>query len=312
MDARNFILPTDLSLEELDLMFELTDRIIESPNLFQDTCKGRVMASLFFEPSTRTKFSFDSAMYRLGGSVLGFSDPATTSSAKGESLKDTARIIAAYSDLIVCRSPYEGAAKLMSEVCEVPIINAGDGGHEHPTQTLTDLMAIRKFKKGFNSHTVGICGDLKFGRTIHSLIRALLRYHDIRFVFISPPELRLPEYMLHEVAGKAEYIETDNLVACIPELDILYMSRVQKERFVSEGEYIRLRDYFILDKSKMAKAKPDMIVMHPLPRVNEIAEEVDTDPRAKYFEQARLGMYVRMSLILFLLGKMEEAYDLCR
>ncbi|MDR2519810.1 MAG: aspartate carbamoyltransferase [Eubacteriaceae bacterium] len=309
MNSKHFILPTDLSVEELDGLFELADSVIEDCRLYRGVCRGMVMASLFFEPSTRTKFSFDAAMYRLGGNVLGFSDPATTSQSKGESLLDTTRIIASYSDIIVVRSPFEGAAKLMGEASSVPVINGGDGGHEHPTQTLTDLMTIRHYKGSFEGHTIGICGDLKFGRTIHSLIRALARYSGNRFVFISPDELRLPSYVLKSVEGRLEYIETKSLSEALGGLDILYMSRVQKERFVSEAEYLRLRDYYILDAAKMEKAKKSLIVMHPLPRVNEIAADVDKDPRAVYFEQVKFGMYVRMALIMTMLDMVEAASD---
>ncbi|MCL1802271.1 MAG: aspartate carbamoyltransferase [Eubacteriaceae bacterium] len=301
MAVRNYIVPTDLSLDDLRSIFALTDEIIKDCQKFQDVCKSKVMASLFFEPSTRTKFSFDAAMYRLGGNVIGFADPNTTSQAKGESLADTTRIISGYADLITVRSPYEGAAKHMSMYSSVPIINAGDGGHEHPTQTLTDLMAIRHYKQTLDGHVIGICGDLKFGRTIHSLISALSRYPNNKFVFISPPELQLPDYVAHNIDQSMILRQTDSLINEIGNVDILYMSRVQKERFVSEAEYLRLRDYYILNAEKMKRAKKDMVVMHPLPRLNEISAEVDSDERAIYFEQARYGMYVRMALIMNLL-----------
>lgn len=302
LKGRHLIVPTDFTVDELNDLFRLADSIIANPSNYTDVCKGKLMASLFFEPSTRTKFSFDAAMYRLGGNVLGFADPNTSSSAKGESLADTTRTIANYVDLIVCRSPKEGAAHLMSMASNVPVINAGDGGHQHPTQTLSDLLTIKYYKKSLDNHVVGICGDLKFGRTIHSLVKALSRYENTRFIFISPEELRMPEYIIKELEGKVEFTQTDNLDKAINKLDILYMSRVQKERFVSEEEYLRLKDYFILDKAKMKKAKNDMIVMHPLPRVNEISTDIDDDPRCVYFEQAKLGMYIRMALIIRLLG----------
>ncbi len=302
LKGRHLIVPTDFTVEELNELFRLANEIVEAPSKFSDVCKGKLMASLFYEPSTRTKFSFDAAMYRLGGNVLGFSDPNTSSTAKGESFTDTTITVAKYVDLIVCRSPREGAAKLMSKVSSVPIINAGDGGHQHPTQTLTDLFTILYYKKSLDNHVIGVCGDLKFGRTIHSLVKAMSRYSNIRFVFISPEELTMPEYITKELDGKIPYFQTNNLDAAIPKLDILYMSRVQRERFVSEEEYLRLKDYFILDQEKMKKAKKDLIVMHPLPRVNEISTDVDSDPRCIYFEQAKLGMYIRMSLIMHLLG----------
>ena len=302
LQGRHLIVPTDFTVDELNDLFGLADSIIANPKRFSEVCKGKLMASLFFEPSTRTKFSFDAAMYRLGGSVLGFADPQTSSASKGESLTDTTRIIANYVDLIVCRSPKEGAAKLMSKASCVPVINAGDGGHQHPTQTLTDLLTIKYYKKSLDNHVVGVCGDLKFGRTIHSLVKALSRYDNVKFVFISPDELKMPQYILQELDGKIEFRETDSLESVIGELDILYMSRVQRERFVSEEEYLRLKDFFILDQEKMRYAREDLIVMHPLPRVNEISPDIDDDPRCVYFEQAKLGMYIRMALIMRLLG----------
>jgi len=267
-----------------------------------EACKGKLMASLFYEPSTRTKFSFDAAMYRLGGQVLGFSDPNTSSVAKGETIADTVTTISQYVDAIVVRHPREGTAKLMSRHAKVPVVNAGDGGHQHPTQTLTDLLTIRHYKGGFGGHTVGFCGDLMFGRTIHSLVKALSRYDNMRFIFISPEELKIPTYIKAQLKDKIDFYETDNLEKAMSELDILYMSRVQRERFVNEEEYLRLKDYFILTEEKLAAAKKDMIVMHPLPRVNEIAVEVDADPRAVYFEQAKFGMYVRMALLMKVMG----------
>ncbi len=302
LKGRHLIEPTNFNIDELNEIFRLANDIMKDPIKYQDVCKGKLLASLFYEPSTRTKFSFDAAMYRLGGQVLGFSDPNTSSAAKGESLADTTITIANYVDIIVARHPREGTAKLMSNHSEVPVINAGDGGHQHPTQTLTDLLTIDYYKKKFEGHTVGVCGDLKFGRTIHSLVKAMGRYKNTKFVFISPEELKMPEYIKEELKGKAEFVETNNLDSVISSLDILYMSRVQRERFVSEEEYLRLKDYFILTKDKLTKAKEDLIIMHPLPRVNEIATNVDSDKRAVYFHQGKLGMYVRMALIIKLLG----------
>lgn len=300
--VKHLIEPGDFTLEELNELFQLADAIIAQPSKYLDACKGRLLASLFFEPSTRTRFSFESAMLRLGGQVIGFDDPAASSTAKGESLADTIRTIGCYADIAVLRHPREGTAKLASKFSyDMPVINAGDGGHQHPTQTLTDLMTIRHYKQRLDNHTVAICGDLKFGRTIHSLVKAMKRYKDIRFIFISPEELKMPNYILEQL-DPSSYIETDNLELVVHEADILYMSRVQRERFVSEEEYERLKNYYILDLEKLSGAKEDMIVMHPLPRVNEICDEVDQDPRAVYFEQARFGMYIRMALILKLLN----------
>ncbi len=300
---RNLIAPSDFSLEELDEVLSLAERIVQDPSAYAEACKGKILASLFYEPSTRTKFSFDAAMLRLGGSTLGFSDPNTSSTAKGETVADSARTVSQYADVIVVRHPKEGTAKLMSRYAECPVINAGDGGHHHPTQTLTDLLTMRHYKGGFDGLTVGVCGDLKFGRTIHSLVTCLARYQNVRFLFISPEELSMPAFVIEELRAKGvPFAETDDLEASISQLDVLYMSRVQRERFISEEEYLRLKDYFILTADKMALAKPDMIVMHPLPRVNEIATEVDKDPRAAYFAQVKFGMYVRMALIMKLLG----------
>lgn len=300
--VKHLIEPGDFTTEELDELFRLADAIIAQPTNYLDVCKGKLLASLFFEPSTRTRFSFESAMLRLGGQVIGFDDPASSSTAKGESLADTIRTVGCYADITVLRHPREGTAKLASKhSTQMPIINAGDGGHQHPTQTLTDLMTIRHYKKRLNDHTLVLCGDLKFGRTIHSLVKAMRRYEDIRFIFVSPEELRMPGYVLEQL-DPASYRETSNLEEVIGEADILYMSRVQRERFVSELEYERLKNYYILDLEKLAAAKEDMIVMHPLPRVNEICDEVDQDPRAVYFEQARFGMFIRMALILKLLN----------
>lgn len=302
LKGRDLIEPTNFTVEELDEIFALANDILNDEKKYVDVCHGKLLASLFYEPSTRTKFSFDAAMYRLGGNVLGFSDPNTSSTSKGESLADTTVVVSNYVDIIVARHPREGTAKLMSEHSRVPVINAGDGGHQHPTQTLTDLLTIQYYKHDFNNLKIGVCGDLMFGRTIHSLVKAMSRYENIEFVFISPKELSMPEYIKEEIEGKAKYSETNSLDEVIGDLDVLYMSRVQRERFVNEEEYLRLKDYFILTKEKLEKAKEDMIVMHPLPRVNEISTDVDDDQRAVYFMQGRLGMYVRMALIMKLLG----------
>ena len=302
LKGRHLIEPGDFQLNEIESIMQLADNIIADPKGYSLVCKGKLLASLFYEPSTRTWFSFEAAMLRLGGEIIGFDDPNNSSVSKGESLGDTIRTIECYSDIAVIRHPREGTARLVSKFAnEMPIINAGDGGHEHPTQTLTDLLTIRKFKGGCDNHVVGVCGDLLFGRTIHSLVKTLSRYQGIRFVFISPTELKMPAHILNQLDPKS-YQETTSLDEVIGSLDILYMSRVQRERFVSEEEYLRLKNYYILDKKKMKAAKPDMIVMHPLPRVNEIATEVDEDPRAVYFAQAKYGMYVRMALIAKLLG----------
>ena len=305
---KSLIAPSDLSLDEIEELLSLAERIIENPARYATACRGKLLASLFYEPSTRTKFSFDAAMQRLGGGTLGFADPGTSSTAKGETLADSARTIGLYADLIVVRHPKEGTAKLMSRYAGCPVINAGDGGHHHPTQTLTDLLTIRHYNGGFSGLTVGVCGDLKFGRTIHSLVTCLSRYENVRFLFISPEELGMPAFVKEELLEKGvEFTETADLVASISQVDVLYMSRVQRERFISEEEYLRLKDFFILTADKMALAKPDMIVLHPLPRVNEIAAEVDGDPRAAYFMQVKFGMYVRMALIQKILGVEEPA-----
>jgi aspartate carbamoyltransferase catalytic subunit len=302
LKGRHLIEPGDFTLDELESIFQLADEIIADQDAYIDLCKGKILASLFYEPSTRTRFSFESAMLRLGGKVIGFDNPANSSVAKGETIADTLHTVSCYADIAVIRHPREGTARLVSKaVPDLPIINAGDGGHEHPTQTLTDLLTIRHEKGCCGGHVVGVCGDLLFGRTIHSLVKTLSRYPDVRFVFISPKELKMPEYFL-SMLKPGSYVETDNLDAVIGDLDILYMSRVQRERFVSEEEYLRLKDVYILDKKKMRHARQDMIVMHPLPRVNEIAVEVDSDPRAVYFKQAKYGMYVRMALMSKLLG----------
>lgn len=307
---RNLIAPSDFSLEELDEVLSLAERIVRRPSAYLTACRGKILASLFYEPSTRTKFSFDAAMLRLGGSTLGFSDPNTSSTAKGETVADSARTVSQYADIIVVRHPKEGTAKLMSRYADCPVINAGDGGHHHPTQTLTDLLTMRHYKGGFDGLTVGVCGDLKFGRTIHSLVTCLARYQNVRFLFISPEELTMPAFVTEELrANGVPFTETDDLEGSISRLDVLYMSRVQRERFISEEEYLRLKDFFVLTADKMALAKADMIVMHPLPRVNEIATEVDEDPRAAYFAQVKFGMYVRMALIMKLLGVEETQFE---
>lgn len=298
---RHLIEPRDFSLGELESLFELGDRIVEDPAGFAKSCEGKLLATLFYEPSTRTRFSFEAAMLRLGGGVIGFSEPGSSSVSKGESIGDTIRTIGCYADIAVMRHPKEGAPLLASKQSVIPLINAGDGGHQHPTQTLTDLMTIRRYKKRLKGFTIGLCGDLKFGRTVHSLVKALSRYEDIHFVFISPEELKIPDYIT-DLLENDRYRCTQDLEEALPELDILYMTRVQRERFISEEEYLRLKGYFLLNAKKMQRAKPDMIVMHPLPRVNEIATDVDADERAVYFEQAKLGMYIRMALILKLLG----------
>lgn len=305
-EIRHLIEPMDFSTEELDEIFKLAHQIIANPEKFSHICDGKILGTLFYEPSTRTRLSFEAAMMKLGGKILGFSEPGSTSIAKGETLADTIKIVSIYSDIITIRHPKEGAAKVASLYSNVPIINAGDGGHQHPTQTLADLLTIESLKNGLSGHTIGICGDLKFGRTVHSLIKAMSRYKDNKFILISPKELSIPQYIREEILEKnnIEYREVERLEDVMNELDILYMTRVQKERFFNEEEYLRLRDSYILDNEKMKLAKDDMIVMHPLPRVNEIAYEVDKDPRAQYFKQAEYGMYVRMALMIKLLGVM--------
>ena len=304
LEGRHLIEPDDLSVEEIDEICSLSEQMIVDPAAFQDVCRGKILAALFFEPSTRTRLSFEAAMLRLGGAVEGFSDAQSSSAAKGESLSDTIRVVSSYVDVIAMRSPKEGAALLASRFSSCPIINAGDGGHFHPTQTLTDLVTIRELRGGFENLTVGFCGDLKFGRTVHSLVQAMCRYKNNKFVFISPSELAIPEYIRESVldASGAEYESANRLEDVIDTIDILYMTRVQKERFFNEQDYIRLKDSYILDKEKMKLARQDMIVLHPLPRVNEIAPEVDDDPRAAYFRQVKYGMYARMALIAKLTG----------
>lgn len=301
---RHLIDPMDFRVDQLEEIFELAHQIIKNPKEYAKVCDGKILATLFYEPSTRTRFSFESAMMRLGGNILGFSEPNSSSASKGESLADTIKMVSIYSDIIAMRHPKEGAAKVASLYSGVPIINAGDGGHQHPTQTLTDLLTIKSLKEGLENHTIGICGDLKFGRTVHSLIKAMGRYKGNKFILISPKELQIPDYIRDEVLRKnnIEFREVEKLEDVIGELDILYMTRIQKERFFNEEEYLRLKDSYILDKEKMNFAKKDMIVMHPLPRVNEISVEIDNDDRAAYFKQAEYGMYVRMALICRLLG----------
>ena len=300
---KHLISPLDLSVSELKDILDLAGEIIESPKKYANICQGRKLATLFYEPSTRTRLSFEAAMLNLGGSVLGFSSADSSSAAKGESVADTIRVISSYADICAMRHPKEGAPLVASIYSSIPVINAGDGGHNHPTQTLTDLLTIQRLKGRLNNLTVGFCGDLKFGRTVHSLINALVRYENINFVLISPEELKIPAYLREEVleAGKIPYQEVKVLEEVMPQLDLLYMTRVQKERFFNEEDYIRLKDSFILDGGKMEYAKKDMLVLHPLPRVNEIATEVDNDPRAVYFKQAEFGVYVRMALIMKLL-----------
>ncbi len=300
---KHLISPLDLSVTELEDILELADNIINAPKNYSDICHGKKLATLFYEPSTRTRLSFEAAMLNLGGNVLGFSSADSSSAAKGESVADTIRVISSYADICAMRHPKEGAPLVASTYSSIPVINAGDGGHNHPTQTLTDLFTISKLKGRLNNLTVGFCGDLKFGRTVHSLINALVRYENIHFVLISPDELKIPAYLREEVLDTSEnsYEEVRNLEAVLPSLDLLYMTRVQKERFFNEEDYIRLKDSFILDSKKMTLAKEDMLVLHPLPRVNEIATEVDNDKRAVYFKQAEFGVYVRMALIMKLL-----------
>ena len=300
---RHLMNPLDFSVEELDRLFELAADIEANPAAFSHACAGKKLATCFYEPSTRTRLSFEAAMLNLGGSVLGFSDAASSSASKGESVADTIRIISCYADICAMRHPKEGAPMVAASFSGIPVINAGDGGHQHPTQTLTDLMTIRSLKGRLNHLTVGLCGDLKFGRTVHSLINALSRYDNIRFIFISPEELRVPDYVIEMLKEKnIPYKEVIRLEDSLPQLDLLYMTRVQRERFFNEEDYIRLKDFYILDKAKLSLAPADMLILHPLPRVNEISVDVDDDPRAVYFKQAQYGVYVRMALILTLLG----------
>ena len=306
---RHLMSPLDFSVEELDKVLNLANDIEKNPEKYAHVCDGKIMATLFYEPSTRTRLSIESAMLRLGGKVLGFSSADSSSAAKGESVADTIRVVSCYADICAMRHPKEGAPLVASMASEIPVINAGDGGHQHPTQTLTDLLTIRSLKGRLDNITIGLCGDLKFGRTVHSLIEALVRYTGVKFVLISPEELRVPDYIKEDVlkASGHEFEEVERLEEVLPKLDLLYMTRVQKERFFNEEDYVRMKDFYILDKAKMDLAGPDMLVLHPLPRVNEISTEVDSDPRAAYFKQAQYGVYVRMALILTLLKEV----DLC-
>ncbi len=301
---KHVISPLDLSVDELDAVLSLAERIIENPEKYKTVCQGKKLATLFYEPSTRTRLSFEAAMLNLGGSVLGFSSADSSSASKGESVADTIRVISSYADICAMRHPKEGAPLVASQYSSIPVINAGDGGHNHPTQTLTDLLTIKKLKGSLDNLTIGLCGDLKFGRTVHSLIRAMIRYKNVKFIMISPDELRIPDYLRKEVldAQHIPYKEVNVLEPVMPELDLLYMTRVQRERFFNEEDYIRLKDSFILNAKKMKYAREDMLVLHPLPRVNEISTEIDDDPRAVYFKQAQYGVYARMALIMTLLG----------
>lgn len=301
LTGRHLIESNDLTLSEQEEIFDLADKIIQNQETYLDSCKGKLLATLFYEPSTRTRFSFEAAMLRLGGQVVGFSEPNSSSVSKGESIGDTIRCIGCYADIAVMRHPKEGAPRMASKASYIPVVNAGDGGHQHPTQTLTDLLTIRSLKGTIGNQTIGLCGDLKFGRTAHSLVKSLAKYDNVKFVFISPPELTIPDYILEDLAADA-YSITNNLDEVIDTLDILYMTRIQKERFFNEEEYLRLKGYYILTKDKLSTAKADMIVMHPLPRVDEISTDVDDDDRAVYFKQMKYGMFVRMALILKLLG----------
>ena len=301
---KHLLSPLDLSVTELEDLLNLARDISKDPKKYSHVCDGKKLATLFYEPSTRTRLSFEAAMLNLGGSVLGFSSANSSSASKGESVADTIRVISCYADICAMRHPKEGAPMVAASKSSIPVINAGDGGHQHPTQTLTDLMTIRELRGSLDNFTIGLCGDLKFGRTVHSLINSLVRYKNIKFVLISPKELRIPDYIRDDVlkANNAEFVEMENLEDAMPELNILYMTRVQRERFFSEDEYLRMKDFYILDKSKMALAKEDMYVLHPLPRVNEISVDIDDDPRAAYFKQVQFGVYVRMALIMTLLG----------
>ena len=295
--------PLDFTTEELDQLFDLANDIEKYPDKYAHACQGKKLATCFYEPSTRTRLSFEAAMLNLGGSVIGFSDAGSSSAAKGESVSDTIRVISCFADICAMRHPKEGAPMVAADRSSIPVINAGDGGHQHPTQTLTDLLTIRSLKGRLDHFTIGLCGDLKFGRTVHSLINALVRYDGIKFIFISPRELMIPDYITDMLKEKnIPYEEVIRLENVMPQLDLLYMTRVQKERFFNEEDYVRLKDFYILDKAKMELAGPDMLVLHPLPRVNEIAVEVDDDPRAVYFKQVQYGVYVRMALILTLLN----------
>ncbi len=304
LKGRHLIDPRDLSVEELGELLDLGLKMYETPDLFNQCCNGKILGTLFYEPSTRTRLSFESAMLRLGGRVLGFSDAASSSVSKGESLADTIRVLDDYADLLVMRHPREGAPKLAAEYATVPVINGGDGGHQHPTQTLTDLLTLKKYVGEIQNLKVAFCGDLLFGRTVHSLIKTLSRFPGMEFFLVSPPELRIPSHLKDELL--LEYgvtiTETEQLEDCIEEINLLYMTRIQKERFFNEEEYIKLKDSFILSRDKLTTAKESLLILHPLPRVNEIQYDVDEDPRARYFEQAKMGVYIRMALICALLG----------
>ena len=301
---RHLMSPLDFSVEELEKLLNLADDIGKNPKKYAHTCDDKRLATLFYEPSTRTRLSFEAAMMNLGGKALGFSSADSSSASKGESVADTIRVVSCYADICAMRHPKEGAPLVASMASNIPVINAGDGGHQHPTQTLTDLLTIRSLKGRLDNITIGLCGDLKFGRTVHSLIEALVRYENVKFVLISPEELRIPSYIREDVLKRnnVEFVEEERLEDALPSLDILYMTRVQKERFFNEEDYIRLKNSYILTSEKMALAKPEMAVLHPLPRVNEIALDVDNDPRAAYFEQVQNGVYIRMALIMTLLG----------
>ncbi|SFL02686.1 aspartate carbamoyltransferase [Lachnospiraceae bacterium KH1T2] len=300
---KNVMSPLDFSVEELDALMDTATDIMAHPQKYAHACDGKILATLFYEPSTRTRLSFEAAMLRLGGKTLGFHSADSSSATKGETVADTIRVISSFADICAMRHPKEGAPMVAAEKSSIPVINAGDGGHQHPTQTLTDLMTIHSLKGHFDNLTIGMCGDLKFGRTVHSLIEALLRYSNIHFVFISPRELMLPGYIKDKLDSHSDiqYEEVTTLEEVLPKLDVLYMTRVQRERFFNEEDYVRLKDFYILDKKKMALAGPDMLVLHPLPRVNEISTEIDDDPRAVFFKQVKFGMYIRMALILKLL-----------
>ena len=301
---KHLLSPLDFSVEELDNLMDIAKDIEANPEKYAHACEGKKLATLFYEPSTRTRLSHEAAMINLGGSVLGFSSADSSSASKGESVADTIRVISCFADICAMRHPKEGAAMVASQHATIPVINAGDGGHQHPTQTLTDMLTIRSLKGRLDNMTIGLCGDLKFGRTVHSLIHALVRYPGIRFVLISPEELKLPSYIKNDVLDRQNipYEEVVRLEDALPDLDILYITRVQKERFFNEEDYVRMKDFYILDNKKMELAKEDMYILHPLPRVNEIATEVDNDPRAAYFKQVQYGVYIRMALILTLLG----------
>lgn len=304
---RHLMSPLDFSVEELNDLFDLANDIEKHPDKYAHACDGKILATCFYEPSTRTRLSFESAMLKLGGKVLGFSDASCSSATKGESVSDTIRVISCFADICAMRHPKEGAPMVAAGKSSIPVINAGDGGHQHPTQTLTDLLTIRSLKGRLDHFTIGLCGDLKFGRTVHSLIHALSRYEGIRFIFISPEELKVPDYITDMLNEKGiPFEEVISLEEVMPSLDLLYMTRVQRERFFNEEDYIRLKDFYILDTAKMALAKKDMLVLHPLPRVNEISVEVDSDERASYFRQVQYGVYIRMALILTLLKSAEE------